>query len=290
MARTLNHEGREIGTTTVAVIEDPRAGIEAAIEGARLADPILRLLDGRTFALTPDKHRLQDITDPHRLPPRQIQRVTLDNRRSLSDYANRFSTAASILIADYDAMTIAAHLDFHRSNQDDEEGILLPGACKHTATFKLLPSEEFQRWDAMEGDFHPQAEFAAFLEENSVDISMPEATVMVEISRDLEATVDQSFKSSVRLENGDRKFRFETDTRVANDVVVPREFFLNIPLYNGEPPVELRAAFRFRPTAQGLLLAFEWRRVEYQRRATFAEIAATAAEETGLPFFMGRTA
>ncbi|AWX93891.1 hypothetical protein DPM13_15070 [Paracoccus mutanolyticus] len=39
------------------------------------------------------------------------------------------------------------------------------------------------RWDEMEAKIHPQAEFARFLEENSVDIGFPEAGTMIEISR-----------------------------------------------------------------------------------------------------------
>lgn len=266
----------------------PKNALDAAIEGARIADPVITTIDGRERVFVPQGFQLVDVTDPFRLAPFPTQKVTLDNRQSLSAYANRFSGANSVIIADYEAMTIAAHLDWHGHNQDGDG--VTTGSNKHVATLKILPSEEFKRWDAMEGEFHKQELFAAFLEENSVDIAHPEAAVMVEISRDLEATTDQSFKGSVRLENGDRKFRFETETRVANDVVVPKEFLLNIPLYNGEQPTELRAAFRYRPTGQGLLLGFEWRRVEYQRRATFAEIAALAAEETGLPVFMGRTA
>ena len=37
----------------------------------------------------------------------------------------------------------------------------------------------------------------------------------------------------------------------------------------------------------GLMMGFQWHRVEYQRRAHFAEIATKAAEETGLPVFAG---
>lgn len=33
----------------------------------------------------------------------------------------------------------------------------------------------------------------------------------------------------------------------------------------------------------------DWRRVEYQRRAHFAEIATAASDETGRPVFFGRT-
>ncbi|MEI4470953.1 DUF2303 family protein [Frigidibacter sp. MR17.24] len=265
----------------------PIHALDAAIDAARKAQPLVSTADGREFALIHDRHELREIQNPHRLPPFVNQRVTLDTRRALVDYANRFRDGRSIIVADYTAGKIHAYLDWHRPGDESDVGAK-PEACKHVATLAILPSEEWTRWDKMEGALHPQATFAAFLDENSVDIAFPEAATMVEISRDLEATTGQSFKSSTRLENGDRAFRFETETRVTNQVTVPTVFMLNIPLYEGEGPMELRAAFRYRPTPEGLLLGFEWRRVEYQRRAHFAEIATKAAEDTGLPVFLGR--
>jgi len=111
---------------------------------------------------------------------------------------------------------------------------------------------------------------------------------MIEISRDFEATVGQTYKSSLRLDNGDRKLRFENESRVTNDVVIPQTFNLSIPIYNGEAPDILTAKFRWRATNGAVLLGFEWHRVEYQRRAHFVQIATAAAEETGLPVFIGR--
>lgn len=283
--RTPTTEATMAATPAVAL---DAAALDAIVDAVRLADPIIPLTDGRTFALIHERHRLQEVTDPLRIPAYVQQRLTIDNRRALVDYTNRFKDHRSILIADYTALKIHAHLDWHGAG-DQGQISATPQPCKHVATLAILPSEEWKRWNEIAGKFLPQATFAAFLEENSVDIAYPEATVMMEISRDLEATTGQSFKSSTRLESGDRSFRFETETRVANEVKVPTTFTLSIPLYEGEDPMELRAAFRFRPTPEGLLLGFEWRRVEYQRRAHFAEIAVKAAEECGLPVFMGRT-
>lgn len=263
-----------------------RDAMGTAIEAARLADPVRVSADGRSFVSLPGDFALREIPDDLRLPAHVAARLEMDTRESLVIYANLYSDNRSILVADYDAQSIEAKLDWHPKNQADNFGT--SGAARHSAILKLRPSEEYQRWDAMEGKLHPQIEFAAFLEENSVDIAHPEAMVMVEISRDLEAATGQTFKSANRLENGDRRFVFTSETHVMNDVVVPREFTLAIPLYQGEPPEELRAAFRYRATPEGLKLGFEWRRVEYQRQAHFRQIATFAAEGTGLPVVYGR--
>lgn len=265
----------------------PGASLDAAITAARLAEPVLGL-DDRTFVFVPRNFELVDKTDPFKLPPRIEQKLVVDDRASLVAYVNRFLDERSVILADFDSGSVTARLDWHTSNMLADEEALRAQPCRHTATLALRPSEEFKRWSKVQGELMAQAEFAAFLEENAVDIVDPEPGVMIEISRDLEATQGASFKSSTRLENGDRGFIFETETRVRGEVKVPREFVLRIPLYHGEDAVDLRCAFRWRFSGGGLAMGFEWRRVEYQRRAHFTLLATAVAEATGCPVFFGR--
>lgn len=267
----------------------PESALDAAIKAARLASPVIEGPHGARHILVPEGFRLEAAHDPHALPPHIVKTaVVVDQRASLSAYVNRFSDVRSILIADYDAGSIKAVLDWHFDNAVVDGGSLDPQPREHTCTLKLRPSEEFKRWAEMENSFHGQAEFAAFLEENAVDVIDPEPAVLIEISRDLEGTQGVTFKSSTRLENGDRSFVYETETRAKGDIKVPREFVLSIPLYDGEEPVPLRCAFRWRINGGQLQMGFIWRRVEYQRRAHFMQIATAASEETGRPVFFGR--
>lgn len=270
-------------------VRNPGETLETVIKAARMADPRHIGPDGRAYMLVPDGFSLIEMADRAQLPPWQKQRVIVDDRASLSAYANRFSDGRSIIIADYDALTISARLDWHHDNQSVDT--CKPGPNDHNVTLKLRPSEEFSRWDAfVQKGFHNQDEFARFLEENSGDVFAPDPATLIEISRDFEATVGQTYKSSTRLENGDRKIFFETESRATNDVVVPKKITLSIPFYNGEQPSNLEALFRWRPHGGAVVFALEWHRVEYARRAHFTAIAYTAAEETGLPVFIGREA
>lgn len=276
-------------STSVQAEAHPESALDAAIKAARLASPVIDGPHGTRHILVPDGFRLEAAHDPHALPPHIVKTaVVVDQRASLSAYVNRFSDIRSILIADYDAGSIKAVLDWHFDNSVVDGGSLDPQPREHTCTLELRPSEEIKRWAEMENSFHGQAEFAAFLEENAVDVIDPEPAVLIEISRDLEGTQGVTFKSSTRLENGDRSFVYETETRAKGDIKVPREFVLSIPLYDGEEPVPLRCAFRWRINGGQLEMGFVWRRVEYQRRAHFAQIAVAAAEETGRPVFFGR--
>lgn len=263
--------------------------LQALIKAQHLYDPIIDGTDGRQHALVPKDFDLKDISDPHRLPPRVAAQIKVDDRASLVTYAKRYLGPSSFIFADYDDGTISAVLDWHPHNQLAEE-FGKAGARAHIVQLKLMPSEEFARWTAMEGKLHPQADFALFLEENASDIWSPEPAVMLELSRDLEGVTGQSFKSRTRLTDGSHGFKFETENKIISEVQAPEEFSLNIPVYHGEQPEVLTAKFRWRPSAQALMLGFAWHRVEYMRRARFTQIAAAAAEETGLPWIAGRRA
>lgn len=258
--------------------------LQTALEAVRLQNPILKTDGERQKAILPKDFQLIDTTDPERLPKHVSAAVTVDDRASLEGYANRFSNDRSIIIADYDTGTIAARLDWHHDNEHD----LTAQPASHSVTLSLRDSEEYGRWSEMENKLHRQEEFAYFIEENVSDVASPEAGALLEVCRDLEATQGVTFKSGINLGSGDRSFTYQDETNVKNELVVPTEIMLSIPLYRGEAPTSIRAKFRFRVRPDGLLLGFNWHRVEYQRQATFNQMAVAASENTGLPVFFGR--
>lgn len=263
----------------------PGHALDAAIDAAWRSDPLIDGPDGMRHVALPESYRLHDVSDPHRLPPYAIGISEVDDRASMVAFVNRFRSERSVIFADYDKLAVHAALDWHSASGD---AYPTPGARRHSVSLVLRPSEEFVRWNKFEGELHSQAEFASFLEENAEDIVDPEPAVMIEISRDLEAVQGVNFKSSTRLESGDRAFVYESETHVKGELRVPRNFTLGIPLFLGEEPVSVRCAMRWKVTPQGLLLGFHWRRVEYQRQGQFRELATLIADDTGCPVFFGR--
>lgn len=261
--------------------------LKALTTAEGVALKLIDAADGRQHVLIPQGYLLHDITDPNRQPPFPTCTVNVDDRASLVTYAKRFLTDHSLIIADYDAGKIHVAIDWHPHNQAGAHaGKAAPR--KHTATLTLLKSEEFTRWDAMQGKLHEQAVFALFLEENASDIFRPEPAIMLELARDLEGVTGQAFKSRTRHHDGSHAFKFETENKIISEVQAPEEFQLSIPIYHGEEPEVLTAKFRWRPSAQALMMGFQWHRVEYMRRARFTQIAAAVAEDTGLPWIAGR--
>lgn len=264
----------------------PESALNAAIRAAALREPVIEGPHGARKLLVPDGFRVEDFRDPHAFPPYAIGKITVDDAESLIRYVNRFQDARSILVADYDHLAVDAVLDYHAAN--DEDMPLHPGPGRHVATLALRESEEFKRWAEMEGALHDQMAFAEFLDENANDISDPEPADFIEIARELEATQGVNFKSSTRLQTGERSLVYETETQVRGEMKVPTTFTLAIPLFQGEEPSPIQASFRFRPSPQGLKLGFVWRRVEYRRQAQFSLIAHRVSEATGRPVMFGR--
>lgn len=272
----------------------PESALDAAIRAAALREPVISGPHGSRHILVPEGFRLEDHPDPYALPPYATGKVTLDDADSLIRYVNRFQDARSVLIADYDTLSVVAFLDYHAGNNgdglDDPEHSFSPGPCRHIASLCLRESEEFKRWAEMEDALHDQMAFAEFLDENAADIADPDPADFIEIARELEATQGVNFKSSTRLQTGERSLVYETETHVRGEMKVPTTFTLEIPLFQGEEPSEIHASFRFRPSPQGLKLGFVWRRVEYRRQGQFSLIAHRVAEETGRPVMFGRRA
>jgi len=258
----------------------------AAMTAVRMSEPVIEGSDGRRHALLPPNFVLSEIVDPDRRPVCPKTSAIVDDAASLVTYVNRFQDHSTIIVADYDELIVTAFLDYHNANDAKEP--LRAGMLRHKATLRLRSSEEFHRWSTVQGEMHDQMDFARFMEENANDITDPDSATFIEISRDLEAAQGSNFKAKSRTQTGDRSFSYETETVVRNDITVPTQFTLSIPLFEGEPVDDITAYFRFRPQASGLYLGFEWRRVEYVRRARFRELAFRIAEETGRPVTMGR--
>lgn len=274
---------------------ESRNAFEAALDAAALMDAVHDGADGRQHVLMPKTHQLVDITDPHRLPGFVRQRVVLDNRQSLITYANRFKLDQSILLANIDANQISARLDYHdetRPVDDAGDGVArIEGIARHDAhiaTLQLRESEPFKAWSEFNGELHSQMDFAAFLEENAEDVTAPDGASLLEIVKDLQLVRDEKFAGRVDLTSGDLGLRFESDTKQVQTVHLPKTITLNMPIWAGEPAIDIVCRLRWRQLGGQAALGIEMKRIEHIKLGLFGEIAAGIAEATGLPVMAGR--
>jgi uncharacterized protein YfdQ (DUF2303 family) len=257
---------------------------------------------GREFLVGPREWSCQDVTPANAvapiLPDHIGQAVTLQATDSLVDYVNRYRTADTILLADIDANTIRAVIDYHAAatmgidKADDAAGEANHAA--HIASMVLPLSFEWKTWAKVDGVLMEQLKFARFLEENAPDITAPDGADILEACRDLQARRKVDFRKAVRTSSNNENFEFVDETNLTNKnggIEVPTKFKLEIPVYFGRRTVELFAFLRWELVeGGGLMLGVQSNRAEHVRQAEFKQIVVEMAERTECPAMFGKLA
>lgn len=254
---------------------------------------------GRSWLVIPDglgSVVIEEITQPGDANPGRLNgKVTISEPTSLVEYANRFTTKTGVLFADHTASTIVAALDYHSPSVTDAGEVVDPAAThnEHRATLALQHSEEWNIWTGADGKMMSQLDFARFLEDNAPDVIAPTGADLLEIARDFHAVRKADFRQIVRTNSDNERIEFtdSTEGKVNGGngaVEVPTHFLLKIPVYFGEPAVEIRAAFRWGLKENALSLGIKLIRKEHVRQAEFRRIVTDMAERTNFPAYFGK--
>lgn len=258
---------------------------DLAVKAAGTAS-VVKSESGREYLLVPDGYRDEEITLPNSLEvkmPKTIdQAVTLQNADALKEYLNRFKGETSIMFADIAASRIVGAIDYHGPGK--------AALVKHRATLDLPYSEEWKIWSGINGQLKPQLEFARFIEENAPDIKSPDAATLLEAVRDLQARRNVNFIQAVRTDSDNECFEFtdNTEARTKADLELPTKFVLSIPVYFGDPDVEVQAFLRWKLEDAKLMLGIKLHRAEHVRQAAFNLIVTDAMEKTSLLAVFGK--
>jgi uncharacterized protein YfdQ (DUF2303 family) len=257
---------------------------------------VTSLPDGRTFVALPNgefSFAFQDISIPNavdvKMPKNVHQQVSLATSGSLIEYAEIFKNADSVLFANIEANVISCAIDYHApaGTPDTEPCIARLGV--HTATLTLPFSKEWQTWTQSNERLMEHVAFATFLEENALDVFDPTGADLLELCRDLQIRSDSNFTASVRM--GDKvSFSYKKDDNAVtkDDLELPVEFTLAIPVYFNEPPVQVRCLMRRKITDGDLFLGYKMVRAENTRQAEFQRIASRIGFDTKLTVFYGK--
>jgi uncharacterized protein YfdQ (DUF2303 family) len=263
---------------------------ELAVKAVEKAH-FVRSEDGREFLVVPHGHHQVEVTLPDALPlydPHFIkQAVTLQTTDSLSDYVNRYKSADTLLFADISQNLIRAQVDYHPAPTNDPPA----GRIAHAATLQLAYSTEWHEWNKISGRLMEQLEFARFVEENGADVRAPTGAELLECVRDLQAHRKVNFIKAVRTSSENENFEYSDETTATSKkgaVEVPTKFKLGIPVYFGEPDVEVFAFLRWKLTEGNLTLGIQLHRTEHVRQAVFKAIVLAVGERTSCPVVFGK--
>lgn len=281
------HDGTE--AKAIAALAWAAAGIQTHTDDA----------SGRKWLVIPDgvgSVVIEEITEPGDANPgRLAAKVVISEPTSLVEYAKRFTTETGVLFADHTVSTIVAALDYHNPSVSHDGVVDDPSAThnEHRATLALQHSEEWSVWTGADGKMMSQLDFARFLEDNAPDVFAPSGADLLEIARDFHAVRKADFRQIVRTNSDNERIEFTDSTEgkvntAAGAVEVPTHFVIRIPVYFGEPAVEMRAAFRWGVRENVLSLGVKLIRREHVRQAEFRRIVTDMAERTGFPAFFGK--
>lgn len=243
-----------------------------------LSAAVMQTNDGRVFRAHRNDVTMVEVTEPNQkqiYPPRQVvASAKLQTSGSLKTYLNRFKNTDSVLFADITANILHAVIDYHGAGHDQAgfTGELTPKSGQHSAILQLPKSKEWDVWTAHNEKLMSHEGFASFLEENALDVAYPNGGDLLELCRDLQVKSGTEFKSSIRM--GDTvKFEYKRDNEI-NELQLPSEFTISIPVYFGEPPIGLRCLTRRKIDDGNLFLGYKIVRLENARQAEFQRIVS----------------
>jgi uncharacterized protein YfdQ (DUF2303 family) len=216
-------------------------------------------------------------------PPRVRQGLTLHEVHSFIAYVNEFKDHSSRIFADIAERDLEAVLDYHISGVE-------PRWCEHRAVLTLQHSESWKRWTAASGRAMAQIVFAQFIEDNLLDVAWPSGAEIIEVSRSLEAKMNVSFASAVRLDNGEQQFTYEeqiSGTAARGTLKVPDRFTLGLPVFQGGEKYALEARLRYRIKDGGLAMWVDLVRSDLVLEDAFTRIRAEVAEKTSIEVLAG---
>lgn len=274
---------------------DPKSDAVVVRELAKLAEEnlaatVLNLGDGRKMVLRRSDFSVQDVTLPNAaevlMPKRATAVVGIDTATSLIDYMNRFKNPNSMLFADADSGVIHGVIDYHKESFGSDVEARL---CTHRATLELSESEEWETWTNGDERLMKHVDFATFLEENQWDVSKPTGADLLEICRDLQVKGDMSFGSSIRM--GDTvqiNYQKEDDVSTKNQMALPAQFEITIPVYFGEQAVRVLCFMRRNVSDGRLSLGYKMSQRVLTERREFARIVGEVQAKTGLTTVFGR--
>jgi uncharacterized protein YfdQ (DUF2303 family) len=241
--------------------------IQTAIEaGQLLGDPKELGSSCIPYALVPNTARLQSLEEFLQRPTSIRQTVTASELSGFVEYVNRFKVAETIIFARvlvgpgsrHDVL-FQAVFDYHAMSKDQVTPC--PNWARHQAKYSPITTPEWRRWSDLNGHPLEQEAFAAFIEENGLNIVEPTGAQMLELAQSLEATKSVAFKSGVRLDNGAVQLRYEeTITAKAGEkgqLEIPTLILLGLRLFQGGPAYRVAARLKYRIKDTKLVMWYE---------------------------------
>lgn len=224
-------------------------------------------------------------------PRRKKGTVHVQDADSFIAYIAKHGLAETEVFADPARKALVGVINAHQESEDYEG---TAGHGDHRVVLELIETDSWKAWLARDKKWHSQLEFAEHLEDNANDVVDPDPATMLEIAQSFHASTSADFKRAERLTNGLVQLRYEETQTAragqAGDLDIPTVFALSISPFEGSPPHEITARFRYRISNGNLTLSYALLNPGDVTRAAFLTITDTVADTITQPVFQGRPA
>ncbi len=249
------------------------------------ASTALQTVGDTVFAILPEGYRTEDLDLEQFLPaPRRVKSdVGLDDGPSFVAYVNRFKTAGALLLANRDAASVTALLDYHEAADK-------PSWLTHRAVLTVKKTPEWVTWIGKNKQWIGQGDFADFLEDNVLDIAEPDGATILEAASNLQARKTVHFKSGINLSNTTTQLEFvETleGTSAVGQMEVPTRFTLGLAPFVGMEPIAIPARLRYRIVDHKLSFMFIIERHGRILEKAFDAVLTMIADQTDIKPLLG---
>lgn len=249
---------------------------------------------GVPFAVIPAESKVVDLSqfvfnEHNANPERKKGTAKVFDSASFCEYYTLFMDVNSRIFADETNDKILAVLDYHAAGEN------APRWGQHRIDLTLRHSPEWTLWTGNSGQVHKmnQEDFALFIEDNSPDVIEPNGATMLEVARDLSASTDMEFGSSIRQLDGSVAFKYTEQTKGTfgkNQLAVPERFVISIPVHIGSERVSLTARLRYRIASGKLTFWYDLLRADAVERDAFIAVHAAIGQKLGVTIINGTPA
>lgn len=229
---------------------------------------------------------------------------------SFIQFVNRFKSADSVVYGHAEISGKTASVEFtavlNEHPEGDNDG--MAGHGDFRVSYYPKVSKELLAWLKNDGDMMGQGDFARFVEDHVHEMADPfmlgedavgelgrtltgkgaDPINMLEISRGIEANVDEQVKSSLRLASGEVQVQYTSEHKDSSGqpLKLPSWFLIRLPVFQGGEPVIIPVRFRYRITAGSIKYGYELFRIEQTFDKVFDDLCKAIADGTELPLFI----
>lgn len=243
-------------------------------------------------------------------PKRRTGTAVMTDLPSFIAHVRRFADADTAIFAmrNETSPSLTGVLDYHRQTAEGA-----PRFGKHRTHYAFPLSVSWQAWAEVDGKPMSQADFAAFLEEQVMDIMAPPTdgrgdagalaldlvsmvggsiagpTTMLETARGLRIVENSEVANAQNLATGEVEMVFRTEHKDGSGqkLNVPTLFVIQTPVFDGGAAYRVPIRVRYRKR-EGTIIWFMTRyRPDLVFVDAFDQAVKQVRDETGLPVLMG---